>query len=48
MTDVMDLDPEESGEVEERSSRAPDPATREAAAGESPPRQQQAKALLEV
>ena len=36
MTDIIDLDPEESGEVEERSSRSPDPATREAAAGESP------------
>ena len=36
MIDIIDLDPEESGEVEERSSRSPDPATREAAAGESP------------
>ena len=36
MTDIMDLDPEESGEAEEISSRSLDPATREAAAGESP------------
>ena len=36
MIDIMDLNPEESGEVEERSSRSLDPATREAAVGESP------------
>ena len=36
MTDIMDLDTEESREIEERSSRSLDPATREAAAGESP------------
>ena len=36
MIDVMDLDPEESGEAEEGSSRSLDPATREAEAGESP------------
>ena len=36
MIDVIDLDPEESREIEERSSRSPDPATREAAAGKSP------------